>query len=274
MKNSSLYIFANDAMHCIATKKIIYLFIINFLFFFTLQAQDNLPDKPTIETSIYDDAGLLSASQKIYLEQKLINYSDTTSTQIVVKTITTLEGKNINLYAAEWAHKWGIGQADKDNGVLFLIAKDDRKMAIQVGYGLEHLLTDAMSRRIIEVVVAPHFKNANYYEGINAGTTSMMEVLSGEYVNDTTPENGSILPIIIFIIIFIVFIIIITKANKNSGRGGGYRTSTGPIILSGSGRSGGFGSGGGFGGGGFGGGGFSGGFGGGGFGGGGASGGW
>lgn len=244
-------------------------------FFVLIQAQDFLPKKPTKETSIYDGASLLSGTEKASLEQKLINYADTTSTQIVVATITSLEGHNINLYATQWAHKWGIGQADEDNGILFLIAKEDRKMAVQVGYGLEHLLTDAMSRRIIELVIAPHFKNDDYYLGIDAGTTSMMEVLSGEYQNDDTSEEGSGFPIILFLIIFILIIIILSKAKKNSGRGGGYRNSgSGPIILTGGGRTGGFGSGGFGGGGGFGSGGFGGGFGGGGFGGGGASGGW
>lgn len=236
-------------------------------------SQDHLPEKPTKETSVYDYAGLLSGSQKNALEQKLINYADTTSTQIVVATIKSLEGQNINFYAAQWAHKWGIGQADKDNGVLFLIAKDDRKMAIQVGYGLEHLLTDAMSRRIIELIIAPHFKNEDYYGGINAGTTAMMDVLSGSYEADETSDSGSIWPFLIFLLFFILIIIIISKANKgNTGRG--YRNTSGPIIFTSSGRTGGIGGGFGGGGGSFGGGGFGGGFGGGGFGGGGASGGW
>lgn len=256
-------------------KRLLFLILLIGSFTFGLYAQDYLPDKPKLATSVYDGAKLLSGAQKASLEQKLINYADTTSTQIVVATITSLEGKNINFYATQWAHKWGIGQEGKDNGVLFLVAKDDRKMAIQVGYGMEHLLTDALSRRIIELVIAPHFKQGDYFSGINAGTDSMMEVMSGEYENNTVSQSGSNFSFILFIIIFIIFVIILIKANKNSGRGGGYRSGTGPIILSGSGRTGGFGTGG-FGGGGgsFGGGGFSGGFGGGGFGGGGASGGW
>lgn len=261
----------------VLSKGNIYRFFIGCIFTLsfvaTIQAQDHLPEKPTKETAIYDSANLLSASERTSIEQKLINYADTTSTQIVVATIRSLEGRNINLYAAQWAHKWGIGQADEDNGLLFLIAQDERKMAIQVGYGLEHLMTDAISRRIIELVIAPHFKQNDYYSGIDAGTTSMMEVLAGEYINEASQETGSAFPFIIFLILIILIIIILTKAKKNGGRG--YRSGSGPIILTGNGRTGGFGSGG-FGGGGFGsgGGGFGGGFGGGGFGGGGASGGW
>ncbi len=249
-----------------------YRFVIGCIFVFsfilTAQAQD-LPDKPSKETSVYDGANLMSVSEKASLEQKLISYADSTSTQIVVATVNSLDGENINLYAAQWAQKWKIGQADKDNGVLFLIAKDDRKMAIQVGYGLEHLLTDAMSRRIIEIIVAPHFKQDDYYSGIDAGTTSMMDVLSGEYQNEDVQTGGSVFPFFLLMIVVVFIILLISKANKNSGRGGGYRSgSSGPIILTGSGRTGGFG------GGGSGGGGFGGGFGGGSFGGGGASGGW
>lgn len=250
----------------------LFLFIVAFSKEYTVNAQEViLPDKQIKETALYDDANLLDASQKASLEQKLINYADSTSTQIVVATVRSLNGKNINLYAAEKAHKWGIGQADKDNGVLFLIAKDDRKMAIQVGYGLEHLLTDALSRRIIEVVVAPYFKRGDYYSGIDAGTTSMMEILSGVYKNEAQDSNTGIPSFVIFLILFILVFLVLSKANKNSGNGGKSIRSRGmgPIILGGSGRSSG-----GFGGGSFGGGGFSGGFGGGGFGGGGASGGW
>lgn len=252
----------------------LFLILVLCFSFFPAHAQEiKLPEKPSKETSVYDEAKLLSIDQKDYLEQKLINYADSTSTQIVVATVESLEGANINLFAAEWAHKWGIGQADKDNGVLFLIAKDDRKMAIQVGYGLEHLLTDAMSRRIIELVVAPYFKQGDYFSGLDAGTTSMMQVLSGEYQNDEETSEGGSIPFVFIIIFFILIFIILSKANKNKGNnsGRGYTSKgIGPIIFGGGGSSGGFGSGG-FGGGG---GGFSGGFGGGGFGGGGASGGW
>jgi len=250
-------------------QKRLFLILVICFSLLSIQAQENkLPENPRNETAIYDDAELLNESQRSYIEQKLINYADSTSTQIVVTTVHSLNGQNVNLFAAEWAHKWGIGQADKDNGVLFLVAKEDRKMAIQVGYGLEHLLTDAMSRRIIEVVVAPYFKKGDYYSGIDAGTTSMMEVLSGEYQNDESNSNSKAISFFIFIVFFILVVIILSKANKNSGNnsGRGYTSrGSGPIIFGGGsgGSSGGFGSGG-----------FSGGFGGGGFGGGGASGGW
>ena len=245
--------------------------------------QFKIPEKPSLETSVYDNIDLLSESQKKALEQKLIRYSDSTSTQIVLAIIESTEGEEINYLGAQWGQKWGIGQADKDNGVLVLLAKGDRKIAINTGYGVEGNLTDAMSRRIIENVIIPKFKQDNYYGGLNDGMDAIFQVLSGEFKEDRNFNDGgggfplgAFLPIIIFIIILIIL------SNRNKGKGGGNngKRSHGPsiwdlIILSNMGRSGG--SGGGFGGGGFGGGGgggFGGGFGGGGFGGGGSSGGW
>lgn len=259
--------------------KLYAILLISFFIGFQLIAQvPELPEKPKIETAVYDDAGLLSPEQKTSLEQKLIHYADSTSTQIVVATINTTNGEEIGYYATHWAHKWGIGQADKDNGVLILVAKDDKKMTIRTGYGIEHMLTDALSRRIIENIMKPRFREGDYYGGLDEATNVMFDIFAGEYQNDTTPEKRSIIPFLIIFIIFILLMILISKASKNSGGNGGRNTLDddffGPIILSRSGR----GSwGGGFGGGGFGGGsggGFGGGFGGGGFGGGGASGGW
>jgi uncharacterized protein len=240
------------------------------------------PTKPSFQTSVYDEAGILTPEQKNALEQKLIQYADSTSTQIVVATINTTNGEEIGYYAAQWGQKWGIGQKGKDNGVLILVAKDDRKMTIQVGYGLEHLLTDALSRRIIENSMVPHFRENDYYGGLNEATDIIFQIFAGEYKADAVEDTGSIFPILFIFLVFILIIIVIVKASKNSRNNGGGKTSMGddlfgPIILSRGGRGswgGGWSTGGGGwssgGSGGFGGGGF----GGGGFGGGGASGGW
>ncbi|KQC31121.1 TPM domain-containing protein [Flagellimonas eckloniae] len=239
-----------------------------------------IPEKPKKQTSVYDYVNLLPASQSKALEQKLIRYSDSTSTQIVVAIIRSTEGENINYLGAQWGQKWGIGQAEKDNGILVLLAKDDRRIAINTGYGVEGALTDFMSKRIIESIIIPEFKKGDYYGGLDKGSDAIFQVLNGEFKEERSFGNDqgfkfeSLLPFIIFIII----IIILSRRNKNNrgGRGGGRKTGMDiwdMIILSNMGRSS-RSSGGGFGGGGFGSGGFGGGFGGGGFGGGGASGGW
>lgn len=269
------------------TNKFKFLIVNLLLFSFVLDgfAQAEIPPKPKIQTSVYDGAKLLSGYEKNALEQKLINYADTTSTQIVVATVKTIYGEDIAFYAAKWAQEWGIGQKEEDNGVFILVAEQERKLTISTGYGVEHLLTDALSKRIITNIITPQFKQGDFFGGLDRGTSVIIEVLNGEYQGTPhDPNNGSSIPIIFIVLFFIILLIILSNRNRGrGGRGGRRRNSTAgslleAIILSKAGR-GGFGGGGGFGsGGGFGGssggGGFGGGFGGGGFGGGGASGGW
>lgn len=261
--------------------------LVTFLFvssFIVAQSGFHIPEKPKEQTSVYDYANVFSESQKLSLEQKLIQYSDTTSTQIVVATIKTLQGDDISLVGTNWAHKWGIGQEKEDNGVFILLALEDRKVDISTGYGIEYLLTDLLAERIINRVMIPEFKKGNYYAGIDQGTTAIFQVLNGEYKGTRKKSGGSDFGFIVFVIILIIFFILISRGGRGNGGRRNYRRNLDSrdiletIILSNAGR-GGFGSGGfggGFGGssGGFGSGGFGGGFGGGGFGGGGASGGW
>ena len=256
-----------------------------FLFFCaSVFAQFQIPDAPKEQTSVYDDAAtnLLSTAQEKALEQKLIRYSDSTSTQIVIAIISSTKGEDINFLGAQWGQKWGIGQAKKDNGILILLAKDDRKIAINTGYGVEGSLTDLMSKRIIENIILPQFKQGDFYGGLNKGTDAVFQVLNGEFKEDRdfSKKNGSSFDAYLPFIIFFIILIILSNSNRRNGGGknGGRKRGLDlwdVIILSNMGRSGG--SGGSFGGGGFGGssgGGFGGGFGGGDFGGGGASGGW
>ena len=260
------------------------LFLFIFCSFSQLIAQDYLPEKPKIQTSVYDYAHLMDGLQVKQLEQKLIRYSDSTSTQIVVITVNSLEGKDVAMYATELAHKWGIGQAGKDNGILILVSKEDRRMTIRTGYGVEHKLTDALSRRIIETILKPHFKNGDYFVGLDLGTTRVFQIMNGEYQGEPVRESssGGGIPFQFIIILFFIILMILSRKNrrggggKNGGKKSGGFSLLDAIILSNAGRGGysGGGFGGGSSGGGFGGGGFGGGFGGGGFGGGGASGGW
>ncbi|WP_400080680.1 TPM domain-containing protein [Winogradskyella sp. R77965] len=265
------------------------IFLLCFGSTFVVFAQYNIPPIPEFPTSIYDEIGLLTPSQKNSLEQKLIRYSDTTSTQIVIATISSTKGEYINYLGTQWAEKWGIGDAEKDNGIFILLAKDDRKIGINTGKGVEHLLTDAMSKRIIERDIIPYFKQNDYYGGLNRATDAIFEVMNGEYQG--TRENDVRFPFEIFIFLFIIFVIFIIAISKSRGGGRGgnrgnrnnddARSILEAIILSNMGRgsysrrsSSGGGFGGGFGGSSSSGGGFGGGFGGGSFGGGGASGGW
>lgn len=233
-----------------------------------------IPEKPQQQTSVYDYINLLPAAQRKALEQKLLRYSDSTSTQIVVAIIATTGGENINFLGAQWGQQWGIGQAGKDNGVLILLAKDDRRIAINTGYGVESSLTDLKSKRIIETVILPEFKKGAYYRGLDQGVTAIFQVLQGSFKEERPPDKKTSpsLQLLWTIGLLIAVLFLLSRRGRNNGgRNGGQQSKTLDIwdmlILSSLGRSSG-----GFGGGGSGG--FGGGFGGGGFGGGGASGGW
>lgn len=256
----------------IITYRLFFLIAIATFFSENLRAQFDIPPTPTIQEGVYDYIELLSTSQRQALKSKLKNYADTTSTQIVVAIIGSTQGEDISLLGARWGHAWGVGQEKEDNGIFIILAKEDRTIDINTGYGIEYRITDLMAERIINRVMIPEFKSGNYYAGLDKGTNAIFAALNGEFTeernfDDKFPFETIILIFIIFIIIIIVF------SNKRGGRGGGGTGSLlDVIILSNMGRTGGY-SGGSFGGGSSGGG-FGGGFGGGGFGGGGASGSW
>jgi len=246
--------------------------------------QFTIPEKPKFQTSVYDYAKLFSDSQKSTLENKLIQYSDSTSTQIVIATVETIKGEDIGILTPKWAHEWGIGQAKEDNGVFILLAIKERKIWIAPGYGVEHKLTAGITGSIVRNVIIPEFKRGDYYTGLDKGTYAIFEVLNGTYKNNSPKksngEQGFPVGVIIFII-FIILMIIFSKKDKGGGSGGRRNRNDATdiltaILLSRAGRGGfgGSGFGGGSSSGGFGGGGFGGGFGGGGFSGGGAGGGW
>jgi uncharacterized protein len=245
-------------------------------------AQFTIPEKPTLQTSVYDYANVLSTTEKAQLEEKLIKYSDSTTTQIVIVTIETLKGEDIGILTPKWGQTWGIGgTAKEDNGVLILLAKAERKIWISPGYGLEDLLTAGIGGEITRNIIIPEFKAGSYYKGLDKGTDALIDVFKGKYkgerVKSTKDKGFPILPLIVIVIIILVLISRNKGGGGNSGnRGGGIGPSLlDVIILSSLGRnSGGGGFGGGSSGGGFGGGGFGGGFGGGGFSGGGSGGDW
>jgi uncharacterized protein len=256
-------------------KKILVALVIGFLCFGISNAQFKIPSKPKKQTSVYDYVNVLGADLEKYLENKLIRYSDSTSTQIVVITIYSTNGENINYLAANWGEEWGIGQADKDNGVILLMAKGDRKVAISTGRGTEGKLTDLMSKRIIESRIIPEFKKNNYFKGLDAGVDGIFEVLNGEF-KETRKNSGrtsaklkKLVDFLPYLFVIIAILVFLKRGGRGGGRGSGrpyYRGGTYGGYGGYSGRSS---SGGGFSSGGFGGG-----FGGGSFGGGGASGSW
>ena len=231
------------------------------LFFLGLSALSALQVPPRADGYVTDRAGLLSPTAKENLEAALRTFDEKTSNQVVVATFPSLEGDSLEDFSMRLAEAWKSGQKRRDNGVSLLIFKNDRKIRIEVGYGLEGILTDALSGQIIRQVIAPYFRKGDYSGGILAGTDAIMKATQGEFKGLPQEDSSNVVWAWLFIFgVFALFHFLACASSRLTGkRRGGY---VGFLPMGG-----GFGGGGG---GGFGG--FSGG--GGGFGGGGASGGW
>ncbi|MBY6211078.1 TPM domain-containing protein [Microbulbifer agarilyticus] len=222
---------------------------------------------PVLSGRVVDNANLLSQSTRYQLTELLQQQEKISSNQIVVVTLPDLQGQTIEEYGYQLGRHWKIGQEGKDNGVLLIVAPQDRQVRIEVGYGLEGALTDAISSNIIHTKILPEFRTGNFDGGVTAGVESIIAATQNEYVPETTDSDDN-RQLALLVGIFLLFVMLqIFGASVLGAPAGssGYRR----------GRYGGYYGGGGFGGG-YGGGGFGGGFGGGGggFGGGGASGGW
>lgn len=212
-----------------------------------------IPPKPEEQTSIYDYAKVLNGNDRQVLENKLLRYADTTSTQIVIVTIKSLNGTSIGELTPKWAHEWGIGQADKDNGVFILMSELDREIWIAPGYGVDDRLTAGILGQMIRTKMLPEFKDKNYYTGLDEGTDAIFEMLAGKYKANEVDEIKR--PFWGFLVLegIIFFLCLIYHA-----LGGFWAILTAVAMYRGSGKSSGSSRGGGFRGG-FGGGGFSGG---------------
>lgn len=214
-----------------------------------------IPPAPNPPRLVNDFAKILSADQQSQLENKLVALDDSTSNQIAIVTIKTLDGYPIEDYANKLFRSWGIGNKKTNNGVLVLVAYDDHKVWIATGYGLEGAIPDITASDIIAKQITPYFKTGDYYAGLDKGTDALSAAAAGEYhvarqrPDDSDPSGA--------VFIFIVLVIIIILIIRNRGGGGGMMSRRGsgmwfpPIWFGGGGGSsfgGGSGGGGGFGG--------------------------
>jgi uncharacterized protein len=233
---------------------------------------------PTLSGRVVDDANILNPPTRAALDQKLADLEAKTTDQLVVVTLKSLQGTSVEDFGVQLGRAWRIGQRDKNNGVLLIVAPSERKVRIEVGYGLEGTLTDAVSKLIIENAIIPRFRANDIPGGITRGVDDIISVLTGDAEewkqraakrpDPTPPWSAILIPILAVTVIALAFIMIVGAMpggpnNRRRGRWGS-GGSSGSSWWTGS--SGGF-SGGGFGGGGFSGGGGS-------FGGGGSSGSW
>ncbi len=238
---------------------------LTFFFFnaFLGVAQSSIPEKPN--AYVLDLSSKLNSDEKNALEQKLRAYADSTSTQFAIVVVPTTGGRDPYDYAMEIGKTWGVGQKDKNNGVVILIASEDRKIRIVTGRGIEDVLPDAICKRIINRILKPALQKGAYYDGLDQATSEMMQRASGNFKNEEQAEDDQpgIPPVLILFLLFVILSIINAFRNRGGGgrgpgsRGGGMFFP--PIFMGGGGSHGGsYGGGssfGGFGGGSFGGGG-------------------
>jgi uncharacterized protein len=226
---------------------------------------DDFPEKQNPPRLVNDFGQFLSPSEIDALENKLLSYEDSTSTQIAIVTVADLKDYDKGDYANRLFEKWQIGQKGKDNGILILLSKQERAIWIETGYGMEGKFPDAVVQGLVNETMIPYFKQGQFYQGLDVALDEIMQRASGEFKSDGKKKGGGSVWVTL-LILFVMFIIF------NKLRGPGNETYSSRGHRGGGFMGGGFG-GGGFGGGGGGGGGF-GGFGGGGSGGGGAGGNW
>ncbi|MEI7663018.1 MAG: TPM domain-containing protein [Bacteroidota bacterium] len=173
-----------------------------------------VPARPDPPRLVNDFAGILKADEIQLLERKLVAFSDSTSTQIVVVIVKSLNGADKQAFAYQIGQKWGVGQKGKNNGAVVLVKpkypNEPGEVCIQTGYGLEGVIPDALAKRIVDNEMMPSFRTGDYYAGINAGVSTMMSLAKGEYTAEQYTKRrggkqspyGLLIPLIILVVVF------------------------------------------------------------------------
>lgn len=196
----------------------------NILIFFSLFSIYAVwfPEKPSPPRLVNDLAGMFTSEEVYSLENKLVDFSNRTSTQMVVVTVDDLHGEDKSMVATEIGQKWGVGSADFDNGIVLLIKpktpSSKGEVFIATGYGLEGVIPDAIAKRIVEHEIIPSFKAGNYYEGVNKALNTMMQLSLGEYsakeYEEKTAEEVPPGAIFGMIVLFFFFFSLIGRASR------------------------------------------------------------
>lgn len=215
------------------------LFLTSALLFVSfLTVAQNIPARPNPPRLVNDLAGVLSPQEEQQLESELVAYDDSTSNQIAIVLINTLDDYPIEEYATRLFREWGVGNKNNNNGVVILAAIRDRKIRIEIGYGLEGAIPDITTGHIIQNDIAPNFRSGDYYQGLSQAAHSIIKAAAGEY---KAPANyrkkkggGSALPF--GFLVFIIIMIVIFGGRGGGGGGGGFMSRRGsgwlgPLIL-------------------------------------------
>lgn len=195
-----------------------------FLFVGVIGFSQDIPPRPDPPRLVNDLAEIFTPEQVQQLERKLVNFNDTTSTQITVVTVKSLNGYDKADFAFKIGEQWGVGQKGRNNGIVVLVKPKSGNEAgqayIGIGYGLEGVIPDAISKRVIESEMIPYFKENNYFGGIDAATTTLMELASGEFTADQYIKKGQkspytfLIPLLIMVAVF--FLIRSSRARSHS----------------------------------------------------------
>jgi uncharacterized protein len=220
-------------------RRLLDVIIVAFLVIFPVSSNasgESIPSSPALSGRVVDAANLLKIEDRTALEQKLKAHEDKTTDQLVVATVPSLQGLTIEDYANRLFRHWQLGQKARNNGVLFLVAPTERKARLEVGYGLEGALTDALSKVIIATAVAPRFKQNDFGGGINAGVDAVLSILTGDAeewqrrakVRDD--QAGGFDPIVAVVMI-VILILVLRSLMAGGGPGRAHRTRRGSWIV-------------------------------------------
>ena len=227
-----------------------YLYLTVFLLIANIGFAQKIPARPNPPRLVNDYADILSDKEERALEHKLVAYSDSTSTQICVVTVTSLDGTTSDDFAQKLGEKWGVGTKN-NNGVVILVkpktADELGDVSIQVGYGMEPYITDAVNYGIRTKEMIPAFKEGNYYKGIDNAVDAIIGLASGAYKADKYAEDDISDGAILAGLIFVIFLYLVLKSfnnttkggNTGSGKGSFWRGLLWGLLLSGGGRRGG-----------------------------------
>jgi len=171
---------------------------------------------PTVDRFVNDHAAVLTQSETRQLEQKLKGLEKSDSTQIVILTIPKLQNETIEDFAYRVFNQYGIGQKNKDNGVLICLAKEDRKIRIEVGKGLEGQLVDLIASRIVRDYIAPEFKKGEYAQGFDKGVGAIIQVVRGEF---KSTAHVPWMDVMFYIALFFLILWMAHRSNRNGSSG-------------------------------------------------------
>jgi uncharacterized protein len=190
------------------------------LFFIILPTGVQALDVPPLQGYVNDYAGMISPGAKERLEGELKAFEQSDSTQLVILTIPSLQGETIDGFGIKVAEAWKIGQKNKDNGIILLIAKQEHKIRIEVGRGLEGRLTDLLAGRIVDLVIAPRFKRGDFDGGFVAGVSALIDATRGEFKAEGGPpakQTRGLHSFLVFLVAFFVVLIMVSSLSRILG---------------------------------------------------------